>query len=167
VNSNDAAPQAAEATTGEALAAGSAGAETTAALELADHDRDLVQTEVLQGELLDADSAPESSGASEPGAPLFASPASAAASPTSPPAERPTIRWGALVWALLFGTVASLALWVLVDPARRDAAVWWAIGLQPMMTVLYGLVAIGVVVVLFGMVGLIRRAERKRRLARG
>ena len=35
--------------------------------------------------------------------------------------ERPTIRWGALVWSVLFGATAGFTLWVLIEPTRRLA----------------------------------------------
>lgn len=76
---------------------------------------------------------------------------------------RPTIRWGALVWALLFGAVAAVTLWVLIDPSRRDATLEALAALQPAMVLLYGLLVTGGVVALFGLVGLIRRGERQRR----
>ena len=77
--------------------------------------------------------------------------------------ERPTIRWGALVWSLLFGATAGFTLWVLVDPARRLAVGEWLTTLNPLAGALYGLVGLGVVLALFGIVGLIRRGERIRR----
>ncbi len=77
--------------------------------------------------------------------------------------ERPTIRWGALVWSLLFGATAGFTLWVLVDPARRLAVGDWLTTLNPLAAALYGLVGLGVVLALFGIVGLIRRGERARR----
>ena len=77
--------------------------------------------------------------------------------------ERPTIRWGALVWSLLFGATAGFTLWVLVDPARRLAVGEWLTTLNPLAGALYGLVGLGVVLALFGIVGLIRRGERARR----
>ena len=46
--------------------------------------------------------------------------------------ERPTIRWGALVWSLLFGATAGFTLWVLVDPARRLAVGEWLATLNPL-----------------------------------
>jgi hypothetical protein len=94
------------------------------------------------------------------------SPAPEAATTTvAPPAEpaRPTVRWGALVWALLFGTTAATTLWVLVDPARRDVVGDWLITLNPLTATLAAVIIVGVVVALFGIVGLIRRAERTRR----
>jgi hypothetical protein len=74
--------------------------------------------------------------------------------------ERPTIRWGALVWSLLFGAAAGFILWVLVDPARRLAVGDWLATLNPLAAGLYALVAVGVILALFGIVGLIRRGER-------
>ena len=74
--------------------------------------------------------------------------------------ERPTIRWGALVWSLLFGATAGFTLWVLVDPTRRLAVGEWLATLNPLAAGLYGLVGLGVILALFGIVGLIRRGER-------
>ncbi|MFF2370736.1 hypothetical protein [Agromyces sp. NPDC058110] len=99
-----------------------------------------------------------------------ASAASAAAAPAAPaasaasaaPAPRPTIRWGALVWALVFGGTAALTLWILVDPSRRAEATAWMVELSPLAASLYALIGVGVVVALFGLVGLIRRGERAR-----
>ncbi|MBM7831928.1 hypothetical protein JOE59_002633 [Agromyces cerinus] len=78
-------------------------------------------------------------------------------------AARPTIRWGALVWALLFGAMAATTLWVLIDPARRDAVGVWLTTLSPLTAGLYAIIVVGIVVALFGIVGLIRRGERARR----
>lgn len=88
--------------------------------------------------------------------------ARASATPVTP-APGPTVRWGALVWALIFGGTAALTLWILVDPARRLAADAWIAGLNPLAAWLYALIAVGVIVALFGIVGLIRRGERARR----
>ncbi|GAA1767863.1 tetraspanin family protein [Agromyces humatus] len=94
-------------------------------------------------------------------------PAPAPAPATAPaPADtvaRPTIRWGALVWSLLFGATAAFTLWVLIDPARRLAVGEWLTTLNPLAAALYGLIAVGVILALFGVVGLIRRGERARR----
>jgi hypothetical protein len=81
--------------------------------------------------------------------------------PTGP--TRPTVRWGALVWALLFGAAAATTLWVLVDPLRRDAVGDWVLTLNPLTATLATVIVVGVVVALFGIVGLIRRGERARR----
>lgn len=78
------------------------------------------------------------------------------------PMTRPTIRWGALVWALVFGGTATLTLWILVDPRRRIASAEWLTALSPFAAALYAVIAVGVFVALFGVVGLIRRGERAR-----
>lgn len=101
-------------------------------------------------------------------APVFAPvpPAGAAPVPAPPaaaPVARPTVRWGALVWALIFGTTAALTLWILVDPTRRLEADAWFASLNPLAGWLYALILVGIVVALFGVVGLIRRGERTRR----
>lgn len=85
------------------------------------------------------------------------------AAPQTAASERPTVRWGALVWGLLFGLTAAVTLWILIDPGRRNAIDDWFLALNPLAATLYALVAVGAIVVLFGIVGLIRRGERARR----
>ncbi len=92
--------------------------------------------------------------------PAATAPHSAAAGTSSPP--RPTVRWGALVWSLLFAATAAATLWFL-DPERRDAAATWLQALDPLEAVLYALAALGALIALFGLVGLLRRGERARR----
>ncbi len=95
--------------------------------------------------------------------------AEAMPAPTPAPApapahvEGPTIRWGALVWALLFLAIAGTTMWLLVSPERRDAVGDWLGSVHPLVLVLSGVIAVGVVIALFGIVGLIRRGERARR----
>jgi len=83
--------------------------------------------------------------------------------PAPAPVEGPTIRWGALVWALLFLTISGTTIWLLVSPERRDAVGDWLASVHPLVLVLSGVIAVGVVIALFGVVGLIRRGERARR----
>jgi hypothetical protein len=87
----------------------------------------------------------------------------AGASDPSTAIARPTVRWGALVWSLLFGALAATTLWVIVEPARRDAVGSAFANLSPLAAALYALLALGVLVVVFGLVALIRRSERARR----
>ncbi|KRC61968.1 hypothetical protein ASE14_14445 [Agromyces sp. Root81] len=75
----------------------------------------------------------------------------------------PTVRWGALVWSLIFGTTAATTLWILIDPARSEAVGRWLTTLSPFTAGLSAIIVVGVVVALFGIVGLIRRGERARR----
>lgn len=86
-----------------------------------------------------------------------------APAPAPAPVEGPTIRWGALVWALLFLAIAGMTMWLLVSPERRDAVGDWLGSVHPLVLVLSGVIAVGVVIALFGIVGLIRRGERARR----
>ena len=76
---------------------------------------------------------------------------------------RPTVRWGALVWSLLFGALAGSALWLMLDPDRRESTGEWLATLSPLAAALYAVVALGIIVALFGIVGLIRRGEHSRR----
>jgi hypothetical protein len=82
------------------------------------------------------------------------------AAPVASALPRPTVRWGAIVWSLLFAALAGTSLWLMLDPDRREATGEWLATLSPLAAALYGLVALGVILALFGIVGLIRRGER-------
>lgn len=98
-----------------------------------------------------------------PPAPTAPAPFSDADAPrATEPAPRPTVRWGALVWSLLFGATAAIVLWVVTDPLRRELAGAWFAELDPFAAWLYVLIGIGAIVAIFGLVGLIRRGERRR-----
>lgn len=76
---------------------------------------------------------------------------------------RPTVRWGALVWSLVFAGLASLSLWFMIDrPARRSAAEWFG-SLDAFTAGLYALASLGALIAIFSIVGLLRRGERARR----
>ena len=76
---------------------------------------------------------------------------------------RPTVRWGALVWGLLFGATAGVALWLMLDRTARLAASHWFSSLDGFTAGLYLLAAVGALIAIFGIVGLLRRGERARR----
>lgn len=80
------------------------------------------------------------------------------------PTAGPRIRWAAIVWGLLFAAIAAGTLLTLLSPERRDAFAAWAVSLSPTTVMLYGLLAVGALVLVLGLVGLLRRAQR--RLAR-
>jgi len=75
---------------------------------------------------------------------------------------RPTVRWGALVWSLVFAAIAATTLWVIADPERRDAVGEWLFDLTPLGAALYLLLVVGALTAVFGIVALIRRGERER-----
>jgi len=77
--------------------------------------------------------------------------------------SRPTVRWGALVWSLIFAGIAATTLWVVVDSGRRTALGDWLLDLSPVAAWLYALLVLGVLVVVFGLVALIRRREHAAR----
>jgi hypothetical protein len=93
-----------------------------------------------------------------------APPAAASAQPGRD--DRPTIRWGAIAWALIFAAIAGTTLWVLVSEQRRETVAVSLAAMQPAFVVLYAVLALGAVLALFGVVGLIRRGERARRARR-
>ncbi len=72
------------------------------------------------------------------------------------------MRWGALVWSLVFGGLAATTLWVVLAPGARDALAAWLIQLTPVTALLSTLLAIGVLVAVFGVVALIRHGEHAR-----
>lgn len=78
------------------------------------------------------------------------------------PEERPRVRWAAIVWGLLFAAIAAGTLAILLRPESRDAFAEWAFALSPLTVTLYGLLALGALVLVGGLAGLLRRAQRRR-----
>ncbi|MEZ3161720.1 hypothetical protein AB1K54_14430 [Microbacterium sp. BWT-B31] len=97
-------------------------------------------------------------------APLPAAPAAAPPVPTTPqagrPLPRPRTRWAAIVWGLVLAGAAASVLFVASSPARRDGFANWMLTLSPAAIVAYVLLAIGGLVLVAGVVGLIRRVQR-------
>ncbi len=87
---------------------------------------------------------------------------SAAPAPTETPAagHGPRTRWAAIVWGLVFAALAGGALYVVLSPQHRLELIKWVTSLEATTLALYGALAIGVIVLLFGLVGLLRRAQR-------
>lgn len=80
---------------------------------------------------------------------------------TTPTAARPHVRAGAIAWGLIVITTASLLLWVVSEPARRDAATDWVLALTPGNAALVGVLVIGSILVLAGVLAGIRRLQRR------
>lgn len=73
----------------------------------------------------------------------------------------PRTRWAAVVWGSGFAAFAWFAIWTLSDAGRRDSVTDWFAGLSPGTITAFVLLAAGVLVLITGFVGLIRRAQRR------
>lgn len=73
----------------------------------------------------------------------------------------PRTRWAAIIWGTLFAAVATCALWVLADEGRRTAMADALVGLTPTTGNMILVLTVGVLLLVGGAAGLIRRAQRK------
>ncbi|QEA27305.1 hypothetical protein FGL91_01275 [Microbacterium sp. CBA3102] len=73
----------------------------------------------------------------------------------------PRTRWAAIIWGLLFAAIAAVALWMLADADRRDTVADGLLALTPTTIVTILLLTVGVLILVGGAAGLIRRAQRK------
>ncbi|WP_334150685.1 hypothetical protein [Microbacterium sp.] len=106
------------------------------------------------------DSAPSDAAESLPAPPA---PLAAPAASTSVAAEpaAPRVRGAAIIWGLLFAAIAFAGIWTLTGDDRRSAAADAITTLTPGTAVALGLLALGVLVLVTGAVGLIRHAQRR------
>ncbi|MDR2998423.1 MAG: hypothetical protein LBU78_09915 [Microbacterium sp.] len=83
--------------------------------------------------------------------------------PEAPPAApvAPRTRWAAIVWGLFFAGLAFAGIWMLSDSQRRDGVTDWLAGLAPATIVAVSLLAVGVLVLIAGLAGLLRRLQRR------
>lgn len=72
----------------------------------------------------------------------------------------PRTRWAAVVWGCVFLAAALGALWIIVDDDRRDTAGTWIGTLTPGPAFAYLGLAVGLLLLIVGVVGLIRRMQR-------
>ncbi|MFE6736332.1 hypothetical protein [Microbacterium sp. NPDC057650] len=80
--------------------------------------------------------------------------------PVAAPAA-PRTRWAAIVWGLFFAGLAFAGIWLLSDSQRRDGVTDWLAGLAPATIVAVSLLAVGVLVLVAGLAGLLRRLQRR------
>ena len=73
----------------------------------------------------------------------------------------PRTRGAAIIWGALFAAVAASGLWLLADGDRRSAATDWALSLTPNMMSTLAILTVGVLLLVAGAVGLLRRAQRR------
>jgi hypothetical protein len=80
---------------------------------------------------------------------------------TTEPTTAPRTRWAAIIWGLLFATIAALALGQLADPSRRETIADALMTMTPTTITAIVLLTAGVLLLVGGAAGLIRRAQRK------
>lgn len=76
--------------------------------------------------------------------------------------EAPRTRWAAVVWGLFFAAVAIGGLWLLSEPSRPNTAVEWAATLDAATGVALLILGLGVILLVAGAAGLLRRTQRRR-----
>ena len=72
----------------------------------------------------------------------------------------PRTRWAAIIWGLLFAAIAATALWMLADAGRREAVADGLLTLTPTTITTIVLLTVGVLLLVSGAAGLVRRAQR-------
>lgn len=72
---------------------------------------------------------------------------------------RPRTRWAGIIWGVALAGVAAFALWTVLDTGRRAGVTEWVLGLTPVTTVTYVILALGAVLFVTGLVGLAHRAQ--------
>lgn len=77
-------------------------------------------------------------------------------------ASLPRTRWAAIVWGACFATIAWSGLWMLSSADRRSDVSDWFASLNPATITAFALLLVGVLVLVTGLVGLIRRTQRNR-----
>ncbi len=96
--------------------------------------------------------------AEEPPAPVRV----AELAPAETGVEAPRTRWAAVVWGLFFAAVAIGGLWILSEPSRPSDAVEWAVTLDAATGVAILILGLGVILLVAGAAGLLRRTQRRR-----
>jgi len=77
-------------------------------------------------------------------------------------APPPRTRWAAIVWGLCFAAIAWFGIWMLSGTDRHDSVTDWFASLNPGTITAFILLTLGALVLITGLVGLIRRAQRHR-----
>src|SRR4051794_30189083 len=87
---------------------------------------------------------------------------SADAEPTAS-APLPRTRWAAIVWGACFAAIAWFGIWMLSSVGRRGDVTDWFASLNPGTITALALLSVGVLVLITGAVGLMRRVQLRRR----
>lgn len=76
------------------------------------------------------------------------------------PLLRARIRWAGIVWGFVLGTLAFSGLWILASAQRREDVAAWLSELTVPSIVGVSVLALGALLLVAGLVGLLRRAQR-------
>lgn len=82
--------------------------------------------------------------------------------PTTAVAARPRIRWGAVTWGVLVVLAAACVL-ILITPEQRSSFTYWMSTLRGGDFVIFGLLALGITILLLAVLAMVRRAQEVRR----
>lgn len=77
------------------------------------------------------------------------------------PVPRPRIRYGAIVWGAIVCGIATTVLVVASSPKSRAAFAEWLGGLTPVGYTLIGVLVLGGLILLGGLLGILRHAQRR------
>lgn len=72
---------------------------------------------------------------------------------------KPRTRWAAILWGALFAALAGYGVWFSADPDHLDGMVSFARTVSIQTLVGYGALALGVLVLMIGLVALARRGQ--------
>ncbi|GAA3924078.1 hypothetical protein GCM10022382_32260 [Microbacterium invictum] len=78
---------------------------------------------------------------------------------TGTSATRPRTRWAAILWGLVFAALAVAGIQLVSSPERFDQMLDWLAALTAPAVIAYALLTVGVLVLVAGLVGLLRRAH--------
>ncbi len=76
------------------------------------------------------------------------------------PAERPRTRWGGIIWGSVLAAVAVAGVWVTSGEGRLDELTAAVEQVSPATMAGYTALAVGALLAVTGLVGLLRRAQR-------
>ncbi|ALJ19155.1 hypothetical protein [Microbacterium sp. No. 7] len=74
--------------------------------------------------------------------------------------SRPRTRWAAIIWGLVFAVLAAAGLALANAPRPIDRLSEWVQQVEPVSLTAYGLLVVGGLVLVTGLVGLARRAQK-------
>lgn len=89
---------------------------------------------------------------------IATTPVTAATTDAAP--QAPRTRWAAIVWGLVFVALAVAGLALTSDRAHFDGLLSWIAGLGAATAIGYGVLTVGILVLIIGVVGLLRHAQK-------